>query len=265
MGNLTASASLGLDAFEGAPVELRSFASEEDLQEVIRAAYRQVLGNVHILDNDRLASAEAMLRNGDITVRGFVRAVAQSALYSSLFFDGNSQYRFIELNFKHLLGRAPRDQAEIREHVTLYNEQGYAAEINSYLDSNEYIDNFGEATVPYHRSIRSQAGVKNEGFNRMFSLLRGSATSDRNKGAQLISSLAANIATPIKPLAKGNASGYSNLGKSFKIAFSSGAAASRLKRFSKQTIVVTYAQMSQAVQNIHTSGGKISSITELAS
>ncbi|MEM9485907.1 MAG: phycobilisome rod-core linker polypeptide [Cyanobacteria bacterium P01_F01_bin.116] len=263
MGNLTASASLGLDAFEGAPLELRPFASEDDLQEVIRAAYRQVLGNVHILDNNRLASAEAMLRNGDITVRGFVRAVAQSELYSSFFFDGNSQYRFIELNFKHLLGRAPHDQAEIREHVTLYNEKGYAAEINSYLDSSEYIDSFGEATVPYPRSIRSQAGIKNEGFNRMFALLRGSATSDLGKGAQLISSLAANTATPIQPLAKGNA-GYGNLAKRFKIAFASSQAAARLKRVSQQTIVVNYAQMSQAVQNIHKSGGKISSITELA-
>ena len=265
MGNLTASASLGLDAFEGAPLELRPFASEDDLQEVIRAAYRQALGNVHILDNNRLASAEAMLRNGDITVRGFVRAIAQSELYSSLFFDGNSQYRFIELNFKHLLGRAPQDQAEIRGHVTLYNEQGYAAEINSYLDSNEYIDNFGEAIVPYHRSIRTQAGIKNEGFNRMFSLLRGSATSDRSKGAKLISSLAANMATPIKPLAKGNASGYSNLGKRFRISFTSSQVAARLKRFSQQTIVVDYTQMSQAVQNIHKSGGKIAQITELAS
>ncbi|MBT9315610.1 phycobilisome rod-core linker polypeptide [Leptothoe spongobia] len=264
MGNLTASASLGLDAFEGAPIELRPFASEDDLQEVIRAAYRQVLGNVHILANARLESAEALLRNGDITVRGFVRAIAQSELYSSLFFDGNSQYRFIELNFKHILGRAPHDQAEIRAHVSLYNDQGYAAEINSYLDGNEYIDNFGEATVPFPRSIRSQAGIKNEGFNRMFSLLRGPATSDLGKGAKLISSLAANTATPIKALAKGNST-YGNLGKSFKIAFASSQSAARLKRVSQQTVVVTFAQMSQAVQNIHKSGGKISSITELAS
>lgn len=264
MGNLTASASLGLDAFEGAPITLRPFASEDDLQDVIRAAYRQVLGNVHVLDNDRLTSAEAMLRNGDITVRGFVRSIAQSTLYSSLFFDGNSQYRFIELNFKHLLGRAPHDQAEIRAHVTLYNEQGYAAEINAYLDSDEYINSFGEATVPHPRSISSQSGVKNEGFNRMFALLRGSATSDRGKGAQLISSLAANIATPIKPLAKGT-SAYGNLGKRFRISFASSQASARLKRVSQQTIVVTYDQMSQSVQNIHKSGGKIASITELAS
>ncbi|MEG3859974.1 hypothetical protein [Microcoleus sp. herbarium12] len=31
------------------PVELRSNATEDDLQLVIRAAYRQVLGNVHLM------------------------------------------------------------------------------------------------------------------------------------------------------------------------------------------------------------------------
>ena len=68
-------------------VELRPNATEDDLQAVIRAVYRQVLGNAHVLDNQRLTSAESQLRNGDITVRGFVRAVAESNLYRSLFFE----------------------------------------------------------------------------------------------------------------------------------------------------------------------------------
>ncbi|MEM9153282.1 MAG: phycobilisome linker polypeptide, partial [Cyanobacteria bacterium P01_F01_bin.3] len=128
----------------------------------------------------------------------------------------------------------------------------------------EYIDNFGEATVPYARSIRTQVGNTTEGFNRMFALLRGSATSDLGKqGAKLISSLAANTATPIKPLAKGNAA-YGNLSKRFRISFASSQSAARLKRFSQQTIVVNYEQMAQAVRNIHSSGGKISGISELA-
>ena len=69
------------------------------------------------MDSQRLISAESRLRSGDITVREFVRVVAQSDLYRSLFFETSSPYRFVELNFKHLLGRAPQDQAEISEHV----------------------------------------------------------------------------------------------------------------------------------------------------
>lgn len=95
-------------------VELRPNATEEDLQATIRAVYRQVLGNAHIFENQRLTNAESQLRNGDITVAGFVRAVAQSDLYRSLFFETSSPYRFIELNFKHLLGRAPKIRRKLQ-------------------------------------------------------------------------------------------------------------------------------------------------------
>ncbi|MEO0738497.1 MAG: phycobilisome rod-core linker polypeptide, partial [Cyanobacteria bacterium J06649_12] len=152
------------------PVELRPNATEDDLQTVIRAVYKQVLGNQHVMETQRLISAESLLRDGDITVRGFVRAVAQSELYRSLFFETSSAYRFIELNFKHLLGRAPQEQAEIATHVVLYNEHGYVAEINSYIDSDEYLANFGEDRVPYVCGNQTQVGVKNVGFNRTFAL-----------------------------------------------------------------------------------------------
>ena len=37
-----------------APVELRPNFTEDDLQTVIRAVYKQVLGNAHLLEGDRL-------------------------------------------------------------------------------------------------------------------------------------------------------------------------------------------------------------------
>jgi phycoerythrin-associated linker protein len=167
--------------------ELWDNASEDDLQAVIRAAYRQVLGNAHIMESQRLTSAESMLRNGDISVRGFVRAIAQSDLYRSLFFDTSSPYRFIELNCKHLLGRAPRNQSEISEHVRLYNEQGYEVEIDSYIDSDEYGFNFGENIVPKSQGNRTQVGIENVNFNRTFALDRGFAAYDAvSKNAKLM-------------------------------------------------------------------------------
>lgn len=65
---------------EASPIELRPNATEDDLQTVIRTVYRQLLGNQHVLEAQRLTTAESFLRNGDITVRGFVRCVAQSDL-----------------------------------------------------------------------------------------------------------------------------------------------------------------------------------------
>ena len=77
-------------AFVSDAVELRAIATEEDLQVVIRAAYRQVLGNAHLMESQHLTRTESLLRNGDITVRAFVRQVAKSDLYQSLFFNTNS-------------------------------------------------------------------------------------------------------------------------------------------------------------------------------
>ncbi|MBO1347854.1 MAG: phycobilisome rod-core linker polypeptide [Hormoscilla sp. GUM202] len=253
---------MSLWAVENPPIELRPNATEEDLQTVILAVYRQVLGNEYLMDSDRLTSAESLLRNGDITVRQFVNVVAKSELYQELFFHSSYQYRFIELNCKHLLGRAPRDQAEISEHVQIYKDQGYEAEIDSYIDSEDYIENFGENIVPYPRSINSQLGIKNVGFNRMFALLGGFASNDSDKQAKLITSLGANLSPAIKAPAVGNGAEYGNTGKRFLITYSTSMAAARLNKLSKVESLVSYSQMSQKVQTIHKRGGKILSISE---
>jgi phycoerythrin-associated linker protein len=203
-----------------------------------------------------------MLRNGDITVREFVRMVAKSGLYQSLFFHSASQYRFIELNFKHLLGRAPMNQGEISEHVAIYSEGGYEADIDSYIDSDEYTENFGDNTVPYARTTQSQVGMSNETFNRSFALFRGDATSDSSNSAKLISSLAANIATPIKAPVTGNGANYANTGKRFLISVAK-AGSSPVYKQSNASFEVDYASLSKRIQGIHKSGGKIVSITEV--
>ncbi|MEM9155949.1 MAG: phycobilisome rod-core linker polypeptide [Cyanobacteria bacterium P01_F01_bin.33] len=245
------------------PVELRPQFTEDDLQIVIRAAYRQVLGNQHILENDRLANAESMLRNGSITVRGFVEMVANSDLYRSLFFESNPIYRFIELNFKHFLGRPPADQAEVSEHVQIYNTQGYEAEISSYMHSYEYLENFSENLVPYARSTQSLIGSKNSSFNRTFALLRGSASSDSSsKAAKLISDLAANLPTQIATPAGGSGS-YDNTGKRFRITVAKPGVGNRFRR-SKMIYEINYSQMNARIRSIHKSGGTILSIDEVA-
>ncbi len=251
-----------------APLELRPSAREEgprydedDLQTVIRAVYKQVLGNAHLLEGDRLDDAESALRNGDITVKEFVRRVGQSSLYQSQFFDNSYQYRFIELNCKHFLGRAPQDQVEIARHVLIYNESGYGADIDSYIDSDEYNDNFGENIVPYPRNIVTQAGSKNVDFNRAFSLFRGDATSDSGQSARLISSLGGNTSSKITAAKKGSGN-VSNTGKRFRISVSKAGSGVNYRR-SNSTYEVGYSQLTQKIQNIHKLGGKIVSITEV--
>src|SRR4028119_269910 len=95
--NLTAAGRLGLSAFDNSTkIELRPDATEDDLQAVLRSAYRQVFGNDYVMQSERLTYPESQLRQGNINVRDFVRALAKSELYKSKFFYSNSNTRFIE-------------------------------------------------------------------------------------------------------------------------------------------------------------------------
>ena len=245
------------------PVELRERESDQDFNIIIRQAYKQVLGNAYLLEGDRLDTAESLLRNGDYTIRGFVRAIGQSELYRSLFFERCSQYRFIEMNCKHFLGRAPLDQAEISQHVQIYNNQGYEAEIDSYIDSEEYLNAFGENIIPCPRTESNQRTLLNVGFNRTYALYNGYASSDNitNK-ATLISDLAANKPTPVvfPKRSSGQTPGANN--KRFKIEATKASIGS-LNRFSNQTYEVAYSQLNAKIKNLHRTGAKILSITEV--
>ena len=151
MAITTAASRLGTSALSDAPtVELRPNYSKDDVETVIRAVYRQVLGNDYLMKSERLTSSESLLRDGSLNVREFVRAVAKSELYKTKFFYNSFQTRTIELNYKHLLGRAPYDESEVVEHLDLYQTQGYDADIDSYIDSVEYQENFGDSIVPYY-------------------------------------------------------------------------------------------------------------------
>jgi hypothetical protein len=132
------------------------------------------------MDSERLAVAESRLKNNEITVREFVRQIALSDLYRSRFFDPCSRYRAIELNFKHLLGRAPESYEQMQQHSQILDRGGYQAEIDSYLDSHEYQDAYGEDTVPYYRGYKTQTGHNLVGFTHLFQLHRGASSSDKN-------------------------------------------------------------------------------------
>ena len=74
------------------------------LATAISAAYRQVFGNAHVMDNERSAELEARYGNGELTTRDFVRGLAKTSFYKARFFEGVAPQRGIELNLKHLLG-----------------------------------------------------------------------------------------------------------------------------------------------------------------
>jgi phycoerythrin-associated linker protein len=180
------------------PTLLHHNASDEEKEVVIRAIYRQVLGNAHVMESERLGTIESQFKQGNLSVREFVRQLAKSQLYRSRFFDNCYRYRAIELNFKHLLGRAPDDFAEMRYHSTILDTQGFAADIDTYLDSDEYQAAFGESIVPYYRGHQTRPGQSMLEFTNFWQLLPSASSSDKdlatNNKARLTQPLLAQVA-----------------------------------------------------------------------
>lgn len=181
------------------PIELVDYSSATERELVIQAAYKQVFGNAHLMESERLAEVESQLGSGAITVLEFVRQLAKSERYRTWFFDGCTNIRAIELNFKHLLGRAPANHQEISQHILILAKDGFAAEIDSYLDSDEYLQNFGTNIVPYYRGYNTQTGKSIAGFTHSFQLLRGASSSDKSTSTNTTPQLQ-NLPTEIKPL-----------------------------------------------------------------
>lgn len=282
MAITSAASRLGTEAYSDAPkVELRLNPTREQIETVINAAYRQVLGNDYLMASERLVSAESLLRDGNISVREFVRSIAKSELYKSKFFYNNFQTRFIELNYKHLLGRAPYDESEVVFHLDLYHTKGYDAEIDAYIDSVEYQSNFGDNVVPYYRGFTIQPGQKTAGFTRMFQLYRGYANSDRaqvgssshlarelatNKTSSIIGPSGSNegwsfrASSDVAPQkALGNAVGKGD--RIFRLEVSSirGAGYPQVRR-STTAYLVPSERLLDKMQQIHRQGGRIVSV-----
>jgi phycoerythrocyanin-associated rod linker protein len=261
----------GLDAGVSNKVELRPNWTEDELQQVFRAAYQQVFGRETVYVGGIFAHAESQLRNGQINVRQFITTLAKSEFYKDRFFYNNSQMRFIELNYKHLLGRAPYDQAEISHHVDLYASSGYDADIDSYISSQEYDQAFGDNTVPYHRGFTSLAGMKTVGFNRIFALHKGNGNSDAavvgSKKSVLGAKIAGNLANSIIPSAGSGslkAASVSGDNRVYLVEVATGLSSAKVAvRLGRQTYKVPYSELSKRYQEIHKKGGRILSITPL--
>jgi phycocyanin-associated rod linker protein len=288
MAITTEAARLGTLPFaEQKPMELRSDWDANDAKAVINAVYRQVLGNDYLMKAERLVELESLLTTGALTVRDFVRAVAKSTLYKTKFLYPNFQTRVIELNFKHLLGRAPYSEAEVIEHLDRYQNEGFDADIDSYINSTEYDANFGDNIVPFYRGFDTQTGQTMAGFTRMFSLYRGYANSDRAQVGGTQSRLAAELASSTVS-AVVPPSGSDNGGWAYQ-ASKKGTVTNRVFgrptqttdrgslyrievaglrspgypsiRRSNKVLVVSYESLSQTLQRINKTGGKVASIT----
>lgn len=133
--------------------KLTSTVDKTQVIGVIGAAYRQIFErNVdpYIVENE-FSVLESKLGNGEITVKEFIEGLGCSKLYIREFYTPYPNTKVIELGTKHFLGRAPKDQAEIRKYNQILAAEGIRGFIGAMVNSMEYLEAFGEDVVPYNR------------------------------------------------------------------------------------------------------------------
>ena len=286
---------LGVERFSQeseAPLELIPGDDNAKKEQIINAVYKQVLGNAYVMESERQVVAESQFKLGEISVREFVRVVAKSELYRGRFFDTCARYRYIELAFRHLLGRAPVDFDEMRAHAERLDNQGYEADVDSFLDSDDYQNTFGEWTVPYQRGWKTESCTTMQEFTWSFQLLRGNSSSSLKGDLSGISSKLGGNAYQNRPMAvvppsSQNSQGWSfrsakNLedaatrlgsgagdqGKTFRVEVT-GYSANKVRRISRYTrsnrvYFVPFNKLSEQFKRIHAEGGTIASITPVS-
>ena len=283
---------LGVESFSQkceAPLELIPGDYDGKKEEVIRAVYKQVLGNAYVMESERQIVAESQFKLGEISVRELVRRVAKSELYRTRFFDSCARYRYIELTFRHILGRAPQDFEEMRVHSERLDAKGYENDIDSFIDCGEYQNAFGEWTVPYQKGWRTESCGTLQEFTWNFQLLRGNSSSSLKGNLAGISSRLGqaaytNRALPVVPPSSPETQGWSfrpnindaaarlgspseDRGKMYRVEVT-GYRANNIRRISKYTksnrvYFIPYAKLSEQYKRIHKEGGVIASITPM--
>ncbi len=125
--------------------------ADNEINDVIWAAYRQIFSEHLILDSYRQPFLESQLRNRAISLREFIRGLGKSEVYRRLVADTNSNYRLVDLSFKRFLGRSSYGQSEEIAWSIVIATKGLHGFIDALVDGDEYQQNFGEDTVPYQR------------------------------------------------------------------------------------------------------------------
>ena len=123
------------------------------VQNALRAAYRQIFERdvEPYVVKDQFTSLESKLRNGEINVKEFIEGLGCSELYIKEFYTPFPNTKVIELGTKHFLGRAPMNQKEIQRYNLILASEGIRAFIGAMVNSMEYLQIFGEDTIPYRR------------------------------------------------------------------------------------------------------------------
>ena len=134
------------------PQELSISLAKHSAEAVINGAYRQVFGR-ELLQGQRLTTPEIKLKGGEITMREFIRQLAKSNWFRQMYWEKLYITKAIEYIHRRLLGRPTYGREEMNRYYDISATKGFYALIDEIINSSEYMEAFGENTVPYERYI----------------------------------------------------------------------------------------------------------------
>nr|YP_009731967.1 phycobilisome rod-core linker polypeptide [Gracilaria edulis]QHS70509.1 phycobilisome rod-core linker polypeptide [Gracilaria edulis]UAD85555.1 phycobilisome rod-core linker polypeptide [Gracilaria edulis] len=147
-----------VDGFEYLPGEEQSkiYTTENlpeavEMDEIIWAAYRQIFSEHQILSITAQPFLESQLRFNQIKVKDFIKGLLLSESFRTLNYNANNNYRFVEMCIQRVLGRDIYNQREKLAFSIIIASKGLKIFFDILLDSDEYMENFGDNTVPYQR------------------------------------------------------------------------------------------------------------------
>ncbi len=132
--------------------------STVEKQDVVKAAYRQVFERDIIRAYSlNISYLESLVKNGEISMKEFIRRLGKSPLYRKQFYEPFVNSRVVELAARHFLGKGLSSTEEFSKYFDIVTKGGLSTLVNAMVDSQEYSDYFGEETVPYLRGLGQEA------------------------------------------------------------------------------------------------------------
>ena len=122
-----------------------------EMDALIQAAYRQIFNEQQCITHHRQIALESQLRTGQITVRSFIRGLVVSDSFRRLNYEVNNNYRFAEMVIQRVLGRSVYNHRETLAWSIVLATKGLNGFIDTLINTEEYLEQFGEHTVPYQQ------------------------------------------------------------------------------------------------------------------
>jgi hypothetical protein len=139
-----------------------SVHSAVDRQNALAQIYAQVLERQpYEAERKEFQQLEQDFLSGKVDVRHFLEGLVRSELYLNSFYREFSNLKFMELSFKHLLGRTLHDKEEISAYTEVLTKHGVNVFFHKIFDSDEYRKAFGCHTVPYARELNYHDSPRN--------------------------------------------------------------------------------------------------------